>query len=930
MMKDMKRYTISLLLAALTAVTPALWAQEKADSSATVSSRGLRLDGRVLDAKMLGDVRNQLTGAMPGLDVNELAGGLWNSSDYESFIVNSDQISLKYRGNGSLTFILDGFVVPFNAYSLDPSQIESITLLGDLVDKAKFGPMASNGAISIKTKTGGYNQPMRIKVNAESGIAMTGIVPEWADGVDYALLNNQARVNAGYTQLYSPLAINGFLRGDAYDLKYPNVDYRSIILGKAMPVGNASVSITGGSDRVKYATSISELYSGDIVKTDQAQDFNKINISTNVTSRINRFLTVNAGFNSSLSFRRAGRVSWNAWQNVPAVAYPVILGVNDSDEVGDDLAGLTIYGTTATWGDNYYALLNEGGFSTRRCRSGMIFASAVFDMDEWVKGLRSETYIGYSTFMSTTTSKSNNYLSYYWDPSSPDGMGVISPSHQGEKASGKSISSTGANQLLQFSESIKWDWARNGHDLKLDGSFLMFDAAMQGVGYYRRMMQCIADAKYSYRNRYVLEGVLQYAGSTRFERKNRFRPFASAGAAWIASNEDFLKDVSWIDFLKIRGQFGAIGKYSSAFGTEYLYQSDYARANGYAYGPTLTLDTWFGNKSWTSQKTTVTQLANKDLTWEYNTTWLLGVDFDFCKDFSFMFTAYGDTSHGVIEEVSSAVPSIYGIGATNVYANFTSTTVTGYEATLAYNHSFGDLKVNAGVSAYGWNGVYNILVSDDYIYDYQKKTGTSSSAIWGLECIGKYETAEQVATIPSYSSVQVGDLMYKDQNNDGKIDTNDRIILGSSQPKVRCSVNLGLRYRNFEVQAVGTGNFGKDVACTGSYFWNGWGDGNYSAFVRDNIGGEYPRLSYVKSTNNFVSSSFWLREGSWFKIQDVAITYDVPVKGSKAVKGLTLSLKGQNLATFTGFKYLDPEATSSGVSAYPLFRTVTAGAKINF
>ena len=109
-----------------------------------------------------------------------------------------------------------------------------------------------------------------------------------------------------------------------------------------------------------------------------------------------------------------------------------------------------------------------------------------------------------------------------------------------------------------------------------------------------------------------------------------------------------------------------------------------------------------------------------------------------------------------------------------------------------------------------------------------------------------------------------------------------------------------------------------------------WGDGNYTAFVRDNMGGAYPRLGYDKSVNNFVASDFWLRDGSYFKIQTVELAYSFVPRRSKVVKGVKLSLRGANLLTLTGVEYIDPESTVAGVSEYPLFRTVAAGAKFNF
>ena len=125
--------------------------------------------------------------------------------------------------------------------------------------------------------------------------------------------------------------------------------------------------------------------------------------------------------------------------------------------------------------------------------------------------------------------------------------------------------------------------------------------------------------------------------------------------------------------------------------------------------------------------------------------------------------------------------------------------------------------------------------------------------------------------------MQVGDLKYADLNDDGLIDSNDTRVIGNTTPKVNYSVSINLRYRNFDFTIVGTGRASYDTALTNKYFWNGWsgwGTDNYSTFVRDNIGGDYPRLAYVKSNNNFQNSSFWLRDGGYFKIERLMAVKD--------------------------------------------------------
>ena len=120
-----------------------------------------------------------------------------------------------------------------------------------------------------------------------------------------------------------------------------------------------------------------------------------------------------------------------------------------------------------------------------------------------------------------------------------------------------------------------------------------------------------------------------------------------------------------------------------------------------------------------------------------------------------------------------------------------------------------------------------------------------------------------------------GDLKYKDMNSDGVVDDNDMSALGHTTPRLFYALNANLSYKNFEMTVIGTGCALYDIPLTNTYFWNGWGDNNYSNFVKDNIGGAYPRLTYYKVNNNFVNSDFWLTKGDYFKIQNVELAYNI-------------------------------------------------------
>ena len=931
------KYIISVLVAAAMCIEMSAAVPEKKDSVITypwgqklsywqTTGSGLSVNIPKLETKVAGDLRNRLTGVVPGLDVRELSGG-FEPSGYATYSMNDSHLQLTMRGNTDLMCIVNDMHIPFSELLLDPDQIESITVLTDVVDRAKYGPLATNGALLIRTKQGGYNTPMRVHVDMESGISMADRVPEWVNGIEYAELNNTARAASGYDELYSQTALAGFAKNDPYDLLYPNVDYKSLMYKNSYPLSRAAVSFNGGGSNVRYNFALNGLYAGDLINGGATTDYSRFNISAGMAAKIGRYIEVSVDFTSLLSFRRSGSTSWNSYRIVPAVAYPLTLGTATGEEETGETKGTTIYGVSRTFTENYYALQMEGGFRTNRMRTGLFNTALDIDLSWLLDGLHSRTGFSNSSFLQTTIGKTNDYLAYYWTEES--GKGDIS-SHRGTKATSKSTLANYSVQALGMYERLSYDKRFGQHNIAAGLTFTLNSTSSKASSWNQRQLYGIADISYSYADKYIAEFVAEYAGTHTLNRSNRFGFFPTAGLAWVVSNEDFLKNSSWIDNLKVRAQSGIIGQ-TSLFDSPYLYRGVYNFTNSMYYGPNAKQNSWFGNTvNWVSQKTTISRVPNEDLSWSKIYQVDAGLDFDFLKVFSFRTNFFYRKLDGNIANTVSVTPAVYGLTGMAMYENYTALSIRGMDATLNYAQTFGDFRLSAGVSAQTWTQKNDKVVEDNYLYEYQKKTGADAYAIWGYKCIGKFENESQLATVPAYSSdVQIGDLMYEDMNDDGKIDANDQVILGSSNPRLYYQVNLGLSWKNLEVNAVGSGRAFFKTALTNEWFWNGWGDGNYSAFVRDNIGGDYPRLAYVKDENNFQMSDFWMRDGGWFKIQDVEIAYTLPLK-SKAIRSIRFSVKGQNLATFSGLKYVDPENINAGVSSYPLMRTFTGGIKLNF
>ena len=181
--------------------------------------------------------------------------------------------------------------------------------------------------------------------------------------------------------------------------------------------------------------------------------------------------------------------------------------------------------------------------------------------------------------------------------------------------------------------------------------------------------------------------------------------------------------------------------------------------------------------------------------------------------------------------------------------------------------------------------------------------------------------------------LKAGDFKYQDMNGDGYVDSSDACVIGDATPKLLGALNLNLGWKNFDLAVLGTFRAFYEVQLTNSWFWNGWGDNNYSNYTLRHINDPAaPRLTYNKVNNNFQASSRWLADGSFFKVQSVELGYNIPVSHrlGKVVRGVRVYARANNLLTLSGIEDVDPEALGSGISNYPLMKTFTGGLKMTF
>ena len=940
----MKRMLMSLLLAVIAGASPislSVSAQEKAETAVDslfaekvylpIGKEGSKYlttgaarswSGETIEKYPGGDIKNSFTGVIPGLFVTENNGAT-------GVLYGVSNASLQARGFGIVTFIVDDVVIPnASEIPLNPEEIESITVVSDIVDKARFGPEAARGALYIRTLRG-LNNTRKVYAGYERGIDFVDKMPEWVDGTEYITLNNWAREAAGYQTRFSESDIAKYSRKDPLDWIYPNVDYKDLIFKNTRDYHKGYVTIRGGGDRVLYSGNLGFVNQGDIYKVGDPTNYNRFNAKMNIDMKVTDELSVNFSFLGILSIRNsllsaygdgASNHSfdaiWSRVHNTPAVEFPLYLDI-------DEETGKRNYAVTTENPNHPFASAAETGHYRERTRVGLTKAQINYDLGRFIKGLKSETQLSYNLSYTVRGGQGQDYTAWIFNPA--DSSRAVT-SHTGVSESSESQYKAPVYvQGIQFHEKVSY--ALTGKNYGLNTAFVYYRSKSGDAsdGAYHKQQNYILSSDFQYGNRYIAELVLNYAGTSARKRGHRYELFPSLGLGWVVSAEPWMKNASWIDYLKLRGQAGILGY--EPYGTQYHWESYYTATSSIAYGPYST-NQWFGSGSFSATGTNASRIANENLGWEKNKEISAGFDAVLFDHLTVGYTHYNCLRDGIVVDVANVLPLFY--GASSMMDNYNQVYYSGDEVSISWDQKVGDFRYRIGgflLHDEARYGNYN----ESTTYDNLKHAGKSIGAVYGYDYIGKFKTSEEAAASIQMLDPQnyVGDLKYTDITGDGVVDTNDRTIIGDNRPKLQYAANLYLAYKGFDLTVVGTGKALFDRYLTNGYFFMGSGDKNYSKFVYDE---RYPRLSFVESANNFTTSNYWRVDGGFFKIQNAELGYNFKTKIGRdfSLNGIRIFVRGANLLTVSKVPYVDPESPAAGVSEYPLFRSFTGGIKLTF
>jgi TonB-linked SusC/RagA family outer membrane protein len=864
------------------------------------------LNGRTLG--MLGS--NNIRGLGIGINVADITGSGLNS--------------------GNALFIVDG--LPRDIESLRLSEIESVSVLKDANSAVLYGSAAVNGVILITTKRGeAFKNKSDFTVNY--GVSTPRDLPNYLNSADYMTYYNQARANDLQTAQFTPAMIANHDTGNVY--RYPNVDYYSSeYLNPMKSYFDLTGEFSGGNDVARYYSNVGWYSAGGILGFGEAANSrnNVFNVRGNVDLKINSWIKTSIDASSVFGNNKSQRGSfWTAAStNRPNEFTPLIpfylINENNPLLVGrkNDIDGQYLLGGNVTYQTNAIADSYSGGLQENIRRKFSFNNRIDFDLGKLTEGLLFHTNISFDFYTAYTQTVANQYSVYEatWDPV-VDTITSLKQYGTDARPGTQAVGNTTFNRRYGFYGLFSYD--RVFSDLHhITGSLLGYGSGLKEQGDFQGVKQAHAGLQlaYTFDRRYTVDFSGAYVNSVKLPEGNRGGLSPTVGLAWTITEENFMSSVNLIDYLKIRVSAGILNS-DLPIGGFYYYDNRYTTSGSYSWNEGLRSRSGVAS-SWD---------INSDLDYTKRKSLNLGIDgLFFNKMFGVEVNMFYENYTDLIARPASLYPSF--LTDYMPYVNYGSEKYQGIETGLNFNKSFGDWNFLFGVNAL-YVTSERTKVDEIYNNDYQYRQGRPVDATFGLEALGLFQDQTEIDNSPlqTFGTVKPGDIKYKDQNNDGVIDSNDEVYLRRYQAPISGGLQVRISYKSLTLFVLGEGRSGADNFLEGNYYWV---DGNkkYSDVVlgawtpATSTTATYPRLSSTTNNNNFRRSSYWLYNNDYFSINKIQLTWKMPESATKflLMKDMYIFANASNVFQFAKNRKI----RDLNVGSEPYYRTFSAGVKAVF
>lgn len=934
----------------------AVSAQEAtAEAADSIASKKVNVAFRQVD-------ENDLLGGVSSVDVKSLLEKnyfTYSLDAMQTYVGGFNGNSLwgqDHENNQGYLVLVDGFPRPTD--NTLPTEIESITFLKGAQAVVLYGSRAAKGAILITTRRGTADG-LDIDVRLNTGFEVMKNLPEYMGSAEYMAYYNQNKKMDGDNAFYSDDEINFSALGKN-PYRYPNVNFfSSDYIKQYRNRTDVSVELNGGGDRTKFYSNVGYYRMGDYLNFGEAKDnyISRLNIRGNVDIKITD--NIKAVIDANATFYDAKTANGSFWSasatmrpNYPVGAAPLIpvdmIDPNATEAIdlikttNNVFDGMFLAGSQGMY-TNAIADIYAAGTSTFTSRNLQFNTGVEFNLRDLLEGLKFKTDFAFDYSTDYTTSYNNKYAIFTPTWSNYQGKDVIvalkkenDDVHDGKQNISISDNSRTAAYSAQFNYDNTFDGVHNVSAIVLGNMFQQTTA-----GQYHRVANANLGwlAAYNYDHKYYVNYAANMIHSAKLAEGHRQAVSNTFELGWRLTKESFLEDNGIFDDLLISASYGIINQdIDIKVGDNEYYLADPQWGQEYGYG-------WYDGAS--EKYTTSIRGANPGLEPIKRKEISVNLKASMFNKMITLDASYFQTkSEGYLIDNSTAFPDYMNIGYPKssfiAIVNNNNNKRWGYDFSVNFNKKFGEVDFQLGI-----NGTYydteatkrdeNNIESEQY----KNRVGKALDGVWGLECLGIIRTEEQLAEALKCEygfghTPRLGDLMYKDQNGDGKIDTNDRVELargnGYGEP-LSLGVNLSAKWNGFTVFALVTGGFGGHGYKNNSYYWMNK-DSKYSAIAREcwsetNPNALYPRISEsTGGNNNHIESDFWLYKTDHIDLAKIQLTYDLPSSIFEGIfiKGASAFVNGSNLLTIAEEK----EYMEMYVGSEPRSRFFNCGIKVKF
>lgn len=861
-----------------------------------ISSAIETVDMEKAQTRPIAKLQEAFSGTVPGVILNK------NSS------VPGGSSSLNIRGvstlqNSAPLVIVDGIEQSMD--DIDPTQVQSMTVLKDAAAASMYGSRGANGVVVIETKRGETGN-FKVNVNTWGAILSSIEKPDFVGAYDYAILTNEAHAAQGLSPAFTDSEIADLQSG-----KTPQVNWLKKATPKTAHTFNTSANITGGGGVGRFGLMLG--YNNEQGETG-VEKSNKFSARFNTNINLaDKFIIMADFYAHRLTVDRV----WDKDNNYANLVYQQAWKMNPTQQIDYPYNPDLIIDAPRHYmlhnDINPVALINEGGF-----RKNM--------HDRITINLRPRYYITPKLHLAGDMSYMINKSSARWERMTYkffDGNGrpVTVWSHEVDSRQGASTSQLTARGTMNYETDLREEKDKL---YVVAGSEIMSTNDTD----YREFTKAsfFGKATYSFDNKYILEAAVRGDGSSKFAPGYQWGIFPSVSGGWNIHNEGFMEKISeegMINTLKMRASWGKIGNENV---DPYLWQE--------------IVNNW----GWTMR------VPNPEFSWEKQKQFNIGLDFVLLKNrFSGSFDYYNKDSYDLIYN-SYPVPPLTGAHNPVTATNVGEVKNKGYEISLNWTDKINkDLRYSFGITFYdNQNSMQKVSqregATDLPFKDNPNKiwrVGFPIDNFYGYQSQGYFQTQEEVDnTTAKFTGTKVGDIKYVDQNKDGIINDADKVILGDPTPRYNYSVNLNVEYKNWDFYVLGQGVGKRDGSILGLEGQPVINDSNTNSlgtprkqymegrWTPENPNSRFPRMWTGTSPNSYLSD-VWMSDASYFRLKSLQVGYTFKTV-TKGISNLRLYANAENFLTITNWEGTEPERVRGASGTYPMMATYSLGLQVTF